>query len=415
MADPGRTFCVRWFYRTGGSAIVATCATPGAFGTCPGLLPVAIVVIMSVRAESRGVSDIENVMLDLKTLKTRLKELDARSDGITWPEETVKLLGEAGCWRNVVATEFGGTAATPHQQLETYQAVAWGSLSAALILTQNDAACELLSVCDNAELPGQLLPRCASGELLMTVGISQLTTSRRTVGPAMRAEVVGDRPSGSGGGFRISGVMPWVTSGPHADYIVTGAVLPDGMQILAAVPTDAKGLTVGDPMRLLALSSSYTCEVRCKDVYVEAGQLMRGPAERVLAIRAPVKPLSVSAVGLGAAERLLDEVRALSKTVDQVPEMLAEKIVPRFESIRRRLDDAADMLSDPSKELPAMDIRVAVNDLVVRLASTLMTLSKGSGYLLSHQTQRLAREAMFFLVWSAPPHVQTGTLEHLWA
>ena len=82
MADPGRTFCVRWFYRTRGAVIVATCATPGAFGTYPGLLPVAIVVIMSVRAESRGVSDIENVMLDLKTLKTRLKELDARSDGI---------------------------------------------------------------------------------------------------------------------------------------------------------------------------------------------------------------------------------------------------------------------------------------------------------------------------------------------
>ena len=351
-------------------------------------------------------------MLDLETLKTRLKELDAESDGVSWPAESVKLLGEAGCRRNVVATEFGGTSATPQQQLETYRAIAWGSLSSALIITQNDAACELLGVCDNAELPGQLLPRCAGGELLLTVGISQLTTSRRTVGPAMRAEVDHD---GEGGGFRISGVMPWVTSGRHADYIVTGAVLPDGNQILAAVPTDAKGLTVGEPMQLMALSSSWTCEVRCKDVRVDASQLMRGPTERVLAIRAPVKPLSVSAVGLGAAERLLDEVHALAGTVDQVPALLKEKIVPKFESIRARLFNAADMLSDPSKEIPAMDIRVAVNDLVVRLASTLMTLSKGSGYLQSHQTQRLAREAMFFLVWSAPPHVQAGTLEHLWA
>lgn len=349
-------------------------------------------------------------MLDLETFKTCLRKLDAESDGVSWPAAAVKLLGEAGCRRNVIAEEFGGAAATPQQQLETYQAAAWGSLSLALILTQNDAACELLGDCDNAEMPGQILPRCASGELLLTVGISQLTTSRRSVGPAMKAEV-----DSEGDGFRISGFMPWVTSAPRADYIVTGAVLPDGNQILVVVANDAKGLTVGEPMRLLALESSWTCEVRCEDVHVEAGQLMRGPTQRVLAIRAPVKPLSVSAVGLGAAERLLDEVRTLAKTVDRVTAMLDEKIVPRFESIRARLYDAADMLSDPSNEIPAMDIRIAVNDLVVRLAATLMTLSKGSGYLLSNQTQRLAREAMFFLVWSAPPHVQAGTLEHLWA
>lgn len=353
-------------------------------------------------------------MLHLESLKSRLMELETQSDGVSWPTAAVKLLGEAGCWRNVVAVEFGGSAATPQQQLETYQAVAWGSLSLALILTQNDAACELLGDCDNRGLAQRLLPRCARGELLLTVGISQLTTSRRSVGPAMKAEVDGDREAGSARGYRLSGFMPWVTSAPHADYVVTGAVLPDGMQILAAVPTDSEGLAVSEPMRLMALESSSTCEVRCRDVRVEVGQLMRGPAERVLAIRAPVKPLSVSAVGLGAAERLLHEVRALANTVDRVPALLDEKIAPRFESIRRRVYDAADMLSDASKEIPAMDIRVAVNDLVVRLASTLMTLAKGSGYLLSNQTQRLVREASFFLVWSAPPHVQAGTLEHVW-
>ncbi|MCH7873019.1 MAG: acyl-CoA/acyl-ACP dehydrogenase, partial [Planctomycetes bacterium] len=83
-------------------------------------------------------------MLDLVTLKTRLKELDAKGDGVSWPSDAVKLLGEAGCRRNVVPKEFGGTFASPQQQLETYMAIAWGSLTSALILTQNDAAAELL-------------------------------------------------------------------------------------------------------------------------------------------------------------------------------------------------------------------------------------------------------------------------------
>ena len=347
-------------------------------------------------------------MLDLDTLKSRLKNLEIETDGQAWPAAGVSLLGEAGCWKNVVAGEFGGIAVAPQHQLETYEAVAWGSLTQALILTQHDAACELLGDCDNTELAGRLLPRCARGEDLLTVGISQLTTSRRTAKPAMQAVV-------DGNGFRISGFMPWVTSAPRANYIVTGAVLPDGLQILATVPTGADGLVVDEPMKLMALGASWTSRVHCKNVRVSPDQLMRGPTQRVLAIRAPVKPLSVSAVGIGAAGRLLHEIRALAKTIDQVPEMIEGRIVPRFDSIRRRLFQAADALNDPSAEIPAMDIRVDVNDLVVRLAASLLTLSKGSGYLLSHPTQRLVCEAMFFLVWSAPPHVQAGTLEHLWA
>lgn len=347
-------------------------------------------------------------MLDLDTLKTRLQALETESDGRSWPTAAVRLLGDACCWRNVVARDFGGVAAEPQHQLETYEAVAWGSLSLALIMTQHDAACELLSDCDNAELAGRLLPRCARGEVLLTVGISQLTTSRRTATPAMQAEI-------DGNAFRLTGFMPWVTSGPRADYVVTGAVLPDGLQVLACVATDAEGLTVDEPMELMALGSSWTCAVRCEGVRVTSRDVLRGPTEKVLAIRAPVKPLSVSAVGIGMAGRLLSEVQTLAKTVDQAANLVTERVTPRYASIRQRLYAAADALNDPSAEIPAMDIRVAVNDLVVRLAASLLTLSKGSGYLSSHPTQRLVREAMFFLVWSAPPHVQVGTLEHLWS
>ena len=85
-----------------------------------------------------------------------------------------------------------------------------------------------------------------------------------------------------------------------------------------------------------------------------------------------------------------------------------------YAEIRRRLYDAAETLDDPTAEIPSMEIRVAVNDLLGRLALSLMTLLKGSGYLTSHPVQRLVREAMFFLVWSAPPSVQMGELDLLW-
>jgi len=61
-----------------------------------------------------------------------------------------------------------------------------------------------------------------------------------------------------------------------------------------------------------------------------------------------------------------------------------------------------------------MDVRVEINDLVSRLALSLMNVLKGSGYVASHPGQRLVREAMFFLVWSAPVSVQTNTLSRIW-
>lgn len=347
-------------------------------------------------------------MMDLETLAARLREADTEGKEADWPEEALAVLREAGCWGNVIPRAYGGRESDRRDILATYEAVARGSLTLALVLTQHDGACDLLARCENTALAQRLLPRFATGELLTTVGISQLTTSRRGKGPAMRAVADGD-------GFQLDGFMPWVTSAEKADHIVTGAVLDDDRQILACVPTGTPGLAVQPRMKLMALTSSWTSEVRCEGVAVAPEELMRGPVEKALQLRAPVKPLTVSSVGMGTAAALMDGIR---ENIDRLPDgrgLFDDTIVAHYEATRKRLFDAADALDDPDAEIPSMEIRVAINDLVTRLAVTLMTLGKGSAYLTSHPIQRLVREAMFFLVWSAPPGVQVGTLQRTWA
>ena len=346
-------------------------------------------------------------MISNDELTARLRVLENERDDGPWPSAGIRLLGEAGCWPNVIAREFGGTRVDPHVQLGAYESIAAGSLTLALILTQHDGACELLGDCENAALAAELLPRCARGEVLTTVGLSQLTTSRRFGGPALRALPIDT-------GFVLHGVIPWVTSAAKADYIVTGSVLGDDRQVLLCVPTDCAGLSIGDPLELMALRASWTREVCCTDVEIPRKYVIRGPAERVLTRRAAVKPLTVSAVGLGLAKAMLDEIRPRARTVAPVSKRLDDRIMPAYEEIRARLFDAADALGDPDAEIPSTEVRMAVNDLVVRLAVTMMTLAKGSGYVTSHPAERLAREAMFFLVWAAPPQVQTGVIERMW-
>ncbi|MBI4719397.1 MAG: hypothetical protein HY763_16500 [Planctomycetes bacterium] len=80
-----------------------------------------------------------------------------------------------------------------------------------------------------------------------------------------------------------------------------------------------------------------------------------------------------------------------------------------------RLYQAGVLLNDSGADVSVVDIRAEVNALVARMVVTLVTLLKGTGYLAAHPLQRLAREALFLLGWSAPPAVQVRTLEGTWS
>jgi len=57
--------------------------------------------------------------------------------------------------------------------------------------------------------------------------------------------------------------------------------------------------------------------------------------------------------------------------------------------------------------------RADVNDLAVRVTHAAVALYKGMSLLNVHPAQRLAREAMFLLVWSCPGAVIDCTLDRL--
>ncbi len=325
-----------------------------------------------------------------------------------WPQASVDLMAKMGGWRWNVPAAYGGDPVSHSELLKRYAALAAGCMSTALISTQRDGAIELIAGSENETPKNRWLTKCASGEIYTTVGIAQLTTSKRGGGNLMTATVDGD-------GYRLSGMIPWATGASKAAIIVTGAVLDDGNQILACVPTNREGITVAPSDPLITLNASHTSCVHCVEFRVEPDEVLRGPSERVLAIRTPVKPLVTSSCGIGLAGRLIKMISDLPPASREGCDEVIEPLVRQYETIRSMLFDAADRVNDPEFETPSTDIRVRVNDVLVRAAMVAMTLSKGSGFLLDRPVQRHVREALFFLVWSAPQAVQTGTLERLMA
>ncbi|MFQ5429360.1 MAG: acyl-CoA dehydrogenase family protein [Phycisphaerae bacterium] len=341
---------------------------------------------------------LEQLTRDLARLATHYDMLGA------WPATSIDRLEEAGAWTWIIPKQYGGMALGPADQITAYEAVAAGCMSSLLILTQRDGACELIAASDNESLKAELLPKLARNEIMTSVGISQITTSRQGGKPALTA-------TPEGANYRLHGFMPWVTGAAKCDFLVTGAVLPDGRRILAAVPTDAMGVQIDPPMKLMALEASQTSEVHCRKVLLSEHHILQGPADRVLARRSAVKPLVVAAAGVGlAGAMVLTMVERAAGLKGRLGE-IAEDLVARYEAVRERLYKHARQLVEPGAEIPRDEIRVAVNDLLMRLAVATLTYAKGSGFIRQRDAQRLAREAMFFLVWSATEEVRIQTLE----
>lgn len=343
----------------------------------------------------------------LHTLTAQLARLATNYDVLgAWPQRSIDVLSAAGAWSWIVPREFGGLGLDAALQLRAYEAVGAGCMTTALILTQRDAACEIIAACPDESIRRKWLPPLASGEFLATVGISQLTTSRRSGRPALTAARDGDS-------WILNGCMPWVTAARQARIVIAGAVTPEGEQLLAIVETGAAGVTIDAPMELMALQASQTCEVHCRNVAVDGRMRVRGPARDVLSSRGPIKPLVVATVGVGLAGTIVRALRQYADRQHSLPSHLVDDFAARHDALRERLFSFADALDRPDAEVPKTAIRVAVNDLLARLAAALLIYSKGSGFLRQFDAQRLAREALFFMVWSSPDDVRAETLAAL--
>ncbi|MDR3636810.1 MAG: acyl-CoA dehydrogenase [Isosphaeraceae bacterium] len=249
------------------------------------------------------------------------------------------------------------------------------------------------------------LDAIAAGRAFTTVGISQLTTSRRHGSQALMATEAG------AGGFRLDGVMPWVTAAERADVLVTGAALGDGRQLLIALPADRPGLAVQPAFALAALGASRTSEVTCDGVPVEPSDILAGPAVDVMAhtSAAGTGGLETSALALGQARAaLLALIAEAPKRAD-----LAEPVEALTEAWSQAWSVLMAAARGSSDALPPGQVRAQANALVLRLTQAYLTARKGTGFLRTEPAQRWARQALFFLVWSCPSPVAQAAIRDL--
>lgn len=327
----------------------------------------------------------------------------AVADGaLDWPAESWSAL-TAVALQWCVPRRLGGRELPAGELLAGYGEIARRCLTTAFILSQREASIRYLMRGANTALIDRLVPALAAGAAHITLGVSQLTTSRQHGAPALCAEPAND-------GVRLNGVMPWVTAADQADFVLAGAVLPDGKQLLAVVPTDSPGLAVGPPLELLALRGSRTAEVRCVDVFVPTSEFVAGPIDNVMAeMKGGTGGLETTALALGLVAGAADWLDSEGTRTGQ----------SELGDWRQRIEGARSTLAawlmrlagaaPPSEDVARL--RAQANLLALAASDAVLTFAKGAGFVAQHPAERLVRQARFFLVWSCPKPAAAATLD----
>jgi alkylation response protein AidB-like acyl-CoA dehydrogenase len=325
----------------------------------------------------------------LPRIRARAQRYDVSGE---WPAEDLNELTDIGALRAVLPAEFGGGDETALQIHLRYEQLAAASLATALVLSQRDSACAIIDAAKTSPVRHELLAALSHNSIFATVGIAQLTTSRQGGPPAMRATRAENR-------WRIDGIVPWASGAAASAYIVAGAAVEGSAdQVLFALPTDEAGVKVGPQMPLVALRATHTSSITCESVAIDDRLVLHGPTPNVLAGRAKSLPLGQAFLAMGLSRGGIELIR--EHTSDLARSTVAS-FDPQLADIRAAVMEICTASAPPPPGVAA-ELRGRCNELALRITQSAVAIYKGTALLADHPAQRLAREAMFLLVWSCP-------------
>ncbi|MEO0646373.1 MAG: acyl-CoA dehydrogenase family protein, partial [Cyanobacteria bacterium J06650_10] len=213
-------------------------------------------------------------------------------------------LGERGWLAPKTPQHFGGLgiSAQAYQQLQGLIATYSGAL--AFLQTQHQSAASLLLSGENQELKQTYLADMVTGRRKVGVGFSQL---RRHPAPLKAQKVTA--------GYRISGVVPWVTGAGLFTEFVGAAVLPDGRAVFGLLPLESqgghgRGLSLGEPMALAGMAATSTVQVRVNDWLLNNERVIAVKPADWLEGRDRANPLSPIGLIFGCTQAAINELQA---------------------------------------------------------------------------------------------------------
>jgi alkylation response protein AidB-like acyl-CoA dehydrogenase len=298
------------------------------------------------------------------------------------PGAVLDALADAGLYGLLGPVEMGGLGAGPEVTAAVFEALGGGSLATAFVWVQHHTTVRAMAESTN-EHRQEWLPALCSGRTRSGIAVAAL---RRPGPPTMVAEPDGD-------GVVLSGFAPWVTGWGLIDVLLVAA--RDGEDVIWVLvdATTGPALQV-HRLPLAALDSSSTVRLRVEGLAVPASRIVgRQLYSEWRAGEVPGLARS-GFLAIGVAQRCVrllgDQAGDLSRIVDQA---------------RRRLLDV--------NRDSVVTARVEASVTSLRAATALVAAGGGRSIEVNQPAQRLAREAMFLVVFAQTEEIRRSQLRYL--
>jgi alkylation response protein AidB-like acyl-CoA dehydrogenase len=292
------------------------------------------------------------------------------------PAEHLDALAAAGLYGIAGPAAVGGLDVDLVTFCRVIEVLAGGCLATTFVWLQHHGAVRALAASANDQLRDALLAPLVQGQRRAGIALG----GARPGLPLLRA-------SRTANGYVLDGTAPWVTGWGLVDVIYTLARDPAGQLVAALLPASPSDTLAATRLNLVAVNASATVELRFTGHAV--------PRNLICSVFPHADWLARDAQGLRPNGSLSLGVAARCCSLIGDSPLDAELV-----SVRDQLDSA------DAETMPAA--RAAAAQFAFRAAG--VAVAAGSrGILAGEHPQRLAREALFLLVFGSRPAIK----EHL--
>jgi acyl-CoA dehydrogenase len=346
----------------------------------------------------------------------RLRPLEAQvSETDEIPDELVQEMRELGLFGLSIGEEFGGLGLNMEEEVRI--AFELGRTSPAMrstFGTNVGIGSQGLVVDGNDAQKAKYLPSIASGAIITSFALTEPDVGSDSGAVKTRANLDGDA-------YVLNGSKRYITNADKADLFTvmarTGGPGPKGVSAFL-VPRDLPGLSVGKPERKMGQQGAHVCDVIFDNVRVPAENRLgaEGDGFKVAMRVLDRGRLHISAVCVGAAERLIADSVAYAKERKQFGKPIAE-----FQLIQGMIADsvaeckAAKALVLQTARAKDRGERITedcacakliASEMVGRVADRAVQIFGGAGYIADYGIERFYRDVRLFRIYEGTSEIQ---------
>jgi acyl-CoA dehydrogenase len=346
----------------------------------------------------------------------RLRPLEAQvSETDEIPDDLVQDMRELGLFGLSISEEFGGLGLNMEEEVRI--AFELGRTSPAMrstFGTNVGIGSQGLVVDGNDAQKAKYLPLIASGQIITSFALTEPDVGSDSGAVKTRADLDGDA-------YVLNGSKRYITNADKADLFTvmarTGGPGPKGVSAFL-VPRDLPGLSVGKPERKMGQQGAHVCDVIFDNVRVPAENRLgaEGDGFKVAMRVLDRGRLHISAVCVGAAERLIADSVAYAKERQQFGKPIAE-----FQMIQAMIADSV----AEAKAAKALVLQTArakdrgeritedcacakliASEMVGRVADRAVQIFGGAGYIADYGIERFYRDVRLFRIYEGTSEIQ---------